>query len=244
MNIKIYETKTDMSREAAMYGAGILRKTILDKGYANVIFATAPSQFEMMSFLIQEPDIDWSKVTIFHLDEYIHLPADHIAGFRLNLRKNLIDQLPQQPAKVYFVDGDNPETFCADMKKIMSGLVIDLAFIGVGENGHLAFNDPPADFDTDESYKIVALDEVCRNQQYTEGWFPTLDAVPTNALTMSIPQILKARAIVNVVPDARKAEAIKGMVEGPLTNLCPASVLRNHPNCVTFLDKAAASLLK
>ena len=246
MDVKILKDKTAMSQAAAKFGADVLRKVLAAKGKATMIAATAPSQFEMMSFLVREPGIDWSKVTLFHLDEYIGLPKGHKAGFRLNLRENFIDKLPAKLAKIYFVDGDtdDPKKFCADMKKIMAENPVDLAFIGVGENGHIAFNDPPADFDTDEAFLVVKLDDACRNQQFGEGWFPSFDAVPTHAFSMSVPQILKSKVIVNVVPDERKAKAVKGMIEGPLTNLCPASILRNHPNCTTFLDEAAASLLK
>ena len=245
MDVKILKNKTEMSKAAAAYGAEVLRKVIAEKGSANMIAATAPSQFEMMSFLVQEPGIDWSKVTLFHLDEYIGLPAGHKAGFRLNLRENFIDKLPCKLAEVYFVNGDteDPAAFCAEMKKVMAEHPVDIAFIGVGENGHIAFNDPPADFDTDEAFLVVKLDEACRRQQLGEGWFPTFDAVPTHAFSMSVPQIFKSKVIVNVVPDERKAQAIKGMLEGPVTNTCPCSILQNHPCCATFLDEASASLL-
>ena len=245
MDVKILKNKTEMSKAAAAYGAEVLRKVIAEKGSANMIAATAPSQFEMMSFLVKEPGIDWSKVTLFHLDEYIGLPAGHKAGFRLNLKENFINQLPCALAEVFFVNGDteDPAAFCAEMKKIMADHPIDIAFIGVGENGHIAFNDPPADFDTDEAFLVVKLDEACRRQQLGEGWFPTFDAVPTHAFSMSVPQIFKSKVIVNVVPDERKAQAIKGMLEGPVTNTCPCSILQTHPCCTTFLDEASASLL-
>ena len=246
MDLKILKNKTEMSRAAAAQGAEVLRKVIAEKGAANLLAATAPSQFEMLGFLTREPGIDWSKVTLFHLDEYIGLPEGHIAGFRLNLRKNFIDLLPQPLAHVYFVDGSSPDVpgFCRSMKQVLADHPIDLAFVGVGENGHLAFNDPPADFDTDEAYLIVKLDEVCRHQQYGEGWFPTMEAVPTDAISMSVPQIMKSKVIICVVPDARKAEAVKNMLEGEITNMCPASILRRHPACTTYLDESAASLLK
>ena len=243
MEIKIYRNKTEMSAAAAEFGAELLRKVLRSRGEAVMIAATAPSQFEMMEHLTAAPGIDWSKVTIFHLDEYIGLPAGHRAGFRLNLRKNLIDRLPAAPKKVWYVDGDHPEEFCASIRRVMAEFPVDVAFVGVGENGHIAFNDPPADFETAEAFKIVTLDHVCRNQQFTEGWFPSLDAVPTTALSMTIPQIMKSAAIVNVVPDSRKAAAVRGMVEGAVSNLCPSSILRTHGNCTTFLDDSSASLL-
>ena len=246
MEVKILKNKTEMSKAAAAYGASVLRKVLAEKGAANMIAATAPSQFEMMSFLVKEPGIDWSRVTLFHLDEYIGLPKGHAAGFRLNLRKNFIDKLPCKLAEVFFVNGDTdaPKAFCAEMKKIMAAHPIDIAFIGVGENGHIAFNDPPADFDTDEAFLVVKLDDACRRQQLGEGWFPTFDAVPTHAFSMSVPQIFKSKVIVNVVPDERKAKAVKGMLEGPVTNTCPCSILQKHPCCATFLDEGSASLLK
>ncbi len=243
MEIKIYRNKTEMSAASAAFGAELLRRALAKKGEAVMIAATAPSQFEMMEHLVAERDIDWGRVTIFHLDEYIGLPFGHRAGFRLNLRKNLIDRLPETPKKVWYVDGDHPDEFCRSIKQVMAEFPVDVAFVGVGENGHIAFNDPPADFETEEAFKIVTLDKVCRNQQFTEGWFPSLDAVPTTALSMTIPQIMKSAAIVNVVPDTRKAEAVRGMVEGPVSSLCPASILRTHKNCTTFLDDASASLL-
>ncbi|MPM98640.1 Glucosamine-6-phosphate deaminase 1 [bioreactor metagenome] len=246
MEVRILKDKTAMSKAAAALGADVLRKVLAEKGKATMVAATAPSQFEMMSFLIKEPGIDWSKVTLFHLDEYIGLPKNHKAGFRLNLKEKFIDRLPSKLAKVYFVDGDAADlkAFCAEMKQIMAANPVDLAFIGVGENGHIAFNDPPADFDTDEAFLVVKLDDACRQQQYGEGWFPTFDAVPTHALTMSVPRIFKSKVIVNVVPDERKAKAVKGMIEGPVTNACPASILQKHAHCTTFLDEASASLLK
>ncbi len=243
MKIKIYENKTELSRNAAEYGAEVLRSVLAAKGSANVVVATAPSQFEMMKHLAESADIDWSKVTLFHLDEYINLPAGHAAGFRVNLQKNFIDLLPVAPAKLYLVDGDNPEQFCQEIQTVMDSLVVDLAFIGVGENGHIAFNDPPADFDTKAAFKIVELDQACRNQQYTEGWFPTLDLVPTTALSMTVPRIFQSKVIVNVVPDERKAAAVKAMLEGEITPNCPASILQNHEDCTLFLDQASASLL-
>ena len=245
MDVKILKNKTEMSKAAAAYGAEVLRKVLAEKGAANMIAATAPSQFEMMSFLVKEPGIDWSKVTLFHLDEYIGLPAGHKAGFRLNLRENFIDKLPCKLAEVFFVNGDteDPAAFCAEMKKIMAEHPIDIAFIGVGENGHIAFNDPPADFETERAYIVIDLELRCRQQQLGEGWFPTIDDVPKQAVSMTVKQCMKAACIINSVPDLRKAEAVKAALEGPITNMCAASILQQHPDCTTFLDKDSASLL-
>ncbi|MDD4098776.1 MAG: glucosamine-6-phosphate deaminase [Lentisphaeria bacterium] len=246
MHVKIFSDKVSLGQAAAATGAGYIRRALAAKGSANLVVATAASQFELQDALIAEPDIDWSKITIFHLDEYIGLPADHPAGFRYNLRKRLIDRLPCAPAHFFPVDGNAP-----DLKKVIADLglalqehPLDLAFIGIGENGHIAFNDPPADFDTDEPFLIITLDEACRRQQLGEGWFPTLADVPTRALSMSVPQIMSSAAMVNTVPDLRKAQAVKDALEGPLTNLCPASILMTHPDCHTFLYQDSASLLK
>jgi glucosamine-6-phosphate deaminase len=206
MDVKILKNKTEMSKAAAAYGAEVIRKVIAEKGSVNMIAATAPSQFEMMSFLVQEPGIDWSKVTLFHLDEYIGLPAGHKAGFRLNLKENFINKLPCQLAEVFFVNGDteDPAAFCAEMKKIMADHPVDIAFIGVGENGHIAFNDPPADFDDPADTRVVTLDEVSRRQQVDEGHFPTVDDVPPRAITVTIPRLLRARHIIASVPGVAK----------------------------------------
>jgi len=244
MDLRIYPNKTELSKNAAQYGAEILRNVLQEKGEANIVVATAPSQFEMLKYLAQAPNIAWNKVNIFHLDEYVGLPIAHKAGFRLNLKLNFLDLLPSAPAQFFPVDGDHAEAFLTSIQAILKQRTIDLAFIGVGENGHIAFNDPPADFTTDRAFKIVKLDQACRNQQYTEGWFPTLDAVPTTALSMTVPQIFSSKVIVNVVPDERKALAVKSMVEGPVTPDCPASILQTHAGCVTFLDEFSASLLK
>lgn len=246
MHVRIFDDKVELGRAAAAIGADFIRSALASKGRASIVVATAASQFEIQDALIVEPGIDWSKISIFHLDEYIGLPDDHPAGFRFNLRKRLIDRLPCAPANFFPVDGNGP-----DLKKVISDLgkalaenPLDLAFIGVGENGHIAFNDPPADFDTKDPFLVITLDEACRRQQLGEGWFPTLEDVPKRALSMSVPQIMSAAAIVNTVPDLRKAKAIQAALEGPLTNMCPASILMTHPNCHTFLDKPSASLLK
>ena len=246
MHVKIFSDKVSLGQAAAATGAGYIRRALAAKGSANLVVATAASQFELQDALIAEPDIDWSKITIFHLDEYIGLPADHPAGFRYNLRKRLIDRLPCAPAHFFPVDGNAP-----DLKKVIADLglalqehPLDLAFIGIGENGHIAFNDPPADFETENPYLVIALDEKCRRQQLGEGWFPTLADVPARAISMSVRQILKSAAIVNTVPDRRKAEAVRGALEGGLTNLCPASILRTHPDVTTFLDRESAALLE
>ena len=246
MQVSISQTKQEMGRKAAACGAEFIRKAIAERGEANVVLACAPSQNQTYDALIAEPGIDWSKVNIFHLDEYIGLKDTHPASFRLNLHKTILDRLPAKPHKFHPIPGDaaDPEKAIADLDREIKKCVIDVAFVGIGENGHVAFNDPPADFDTDKAYLIAQLDEVCRHQQYGEGWFPTMDAVPKTAITMSCREIMRARALVNTVPDTRKAKAVALAIEGPITNMVPATIMRNHPEYHVFLDAEAASQLK
>ena len=246
MDTLIYSDKVSLGRAAAARAAARINAAIAARGEARVIFASAASQFEFIEALIARDDIDWSKVCGFHLDEYVGLTADHPASFRRFLRERLLAKLPCAPKAFTFVGGDAPDTAaeCARLEAALRAAPIDLACIGIGENGHIAFNDPPADFDTKAAYAVVALDEVCRRQQVGEGWYPNLDAVPTHAFSMTVPQIMAARTIIVVVPDDRKAKAVSMAVDGPLTNMCPSSILRTHPRCMLFLDKPAAALLK
>jgi glucosamine-6-phosphate deaminase len=248
MNLNIYKTKSDMGMAAAAQTAQWLNAAIAARGAANLILATGASQFEMLESLVLGNyglhNVDWSKVTVFHLDEYIGLPKTHPASFRKYLKERFADKLPML-RKFYYVNGEaaDPAAECARLGALIAAHPIDVACIGIGENGHLAFNDPPADFDTEEPYIVVNLDEACRRQQLGEGWFPTFDDVPTQAISMSVRQIMKSAAIICTVPDARKAQAVKGAVEGPVTNLHPSSILQQHPHCDLFLDEPAASLL-
>ena len=239
MNINIHSTKLESGVAAAKCGAEYIRRAQAARGEANVIVATGASQFDMLSQLIQEPGINWGAVNLFHLDEYIGIPEDHPAGFRKYLRDRFVNKLPCPPKRFHPVSVEAIPTLNETIKKFP----IDIAFIGVGENGHIAFNDPPADFDTDVPYIVINLDDACRRQQLGEGWFPTFESVPSQAVTMSVKQLLKSKVIVNSVPDLRKAQAIKNALEGPLTNACPASILRTHADCHTFLDEASASML-
>lgn len=245
MQINIADTKQELGRRAAADGAQRIRDAIRERGHANVIVATGASQFEVLGELVQQPDIDWSKVTFFHLDEYVGMPMTHPASFRKYLKERLVDRLPQPPAAFHYLNAEGDcEAECRRLGDLIRQHPIDVAFIGIGENGHLAFNDPPADFDTEEPYIVVTLDEACRKQQYGEGWFPTMEDVPTRAISMSIRQILKSKAIVCSVPDDRKATAVQAAVEGPVTNQVPASILQTHPAATIYLDKPAASKLK
>ncbi len=243
MQIQVFDSKEEMGKQAAAWGAGRLRQAIADRGEANIIVATGASQFEMLTALT-EADIAWNRVTVFHLDEYVGLDITHPASFRLYLWQRFVSKLPVPLRQFHYLDGEGDSaTECKRVAAIIRDRTIDVAFVGIGENGHLAFNDPPADFDTEQPYLIVKLDEACRRQQTGEGWFPTLNAVPRQAISMSIRQIMKSKSIVCTVPDQRKAEAVHSAVEGPVTPDVPASILQRHGDMTLFLDKPAASRL-
>jgi len=241
MEIVIAGNKVELGKLAAQKGAEIIRKAINERGEANIIVATGASQFEMLSELVKE-NIDWSVVTGFHLDEYIGIELSHPASFRKYLKERFVDLIPIK--EFYYVDGSSDAAAeCIRLGEIISLHPVDVAFVGIGENAHLAFNDPPADFETKEPYKVVNLDDDCRKQQLREGWFPTFDDVPRQAISMSIKQIMKSKHIVCTVPDKRKAEAVKNTLKSEVSPMVPASVLQLHPSAWLFLDKAAASKL-
>ncbi len=244
MDVSTYDTKGRMAKAAAGVAAETIRRAIAGRGQANVILATGASQFEMLAHLTATRDVDFSRVVMFHLDEYIGLPADHPASFRKYLRERFVEKVGPLKA-VHFVNGDaeDPVRECARLGQLIAAHPIDVACVGIGENGHLAFNDPPADFQTEQAYLVVSLDEKCRRQQLGEGWFQTLDDVPKRAISMSIRQILKSKQIVVTVPDRRKAQAVKDALEGPVAPTCPASILQTRPDCRVCLDEPAASLL-
>ena len=241
MEIIISNTKAELGEKAAITGAGLIRKAILTNGAANIIVATGASQFEMLNELIKQ-EVDWSKVTAFHLDEYIGISVNHPASFRKYLKERFADKVSLK--KFHYVDGESdPHAECRRLGEIIGKHPIDVAFVGIGENGHLAFNDPPADFETDEPYLVVSLDEKCRRQQWGEGWFPTLDDVPDRAISMSVKQIMKSRSIICSVPDRRKADAVKAAVEEAVSPEIPASILSMHKDTWLYLDKESSSLL-
>ncbi len=244
IDIHLYETKTANGKAAADFGAAAIHEAIAAKGKANVVIATGASQFEMLEALVAAPGIDWSKVTAFHLDEYIGMPETHPASFRKYLKERVTGKLPHLGA-FHFIVGDAPDLDAelARMNALLDAHPIDVMFAGIGENGHLAFNDPPADFDSTVAYKVVELEERCRRQQFGEGWFPTLDDVPTEAISMTVQRIMSSAVVVLTVPDERKAEAVQHVLEGPVSNMWPASILQRHPACHLFLDRAAASRL-
>jgi glucosamine-6-phosphate deaminase len=241
MEIIISENKKLLGKAAARKGAELIRHAISNRGKSNIIVATGASQFEMFDELVKE-DIDWSLVTGFHLDEYIGLADNHPASFRKYLKNRFVELVSIK--EFNYVNGNiEPSIECSRLGREIRIHPIDVAFVGIGENAHLAFNDPPADFETDEPYLVVKLDEDCRRQQMGEGWFNTIEDVPEKAISMSIKQILKSKFIICSVPDLRKAEAIKKTVEGSVTPANPASILRNHEAVWLFLDKDSSSML-
>lgn len=242
-HISISNDKQQLGVLAAKKGASLIRQAIEKQGYATIIVATGASQFEMLENLVKEL-IDWSKVEAFHLDEYIGLPITHPASFRKYLRERFVEQV-KNLKQFHYIAGDaqDIDAEIARLGDLVSQKQIDVAFVGVGENGHLAFNDPPADFATEQPYLVVNLDEACRKQQLGEGWFPSLADVPKQAVSMGVRQIMKSTYIINTVPDARKAKAVLCALKGAVSNLCPASILQEHASCHWFLDKDSASLL-
>jgi glucosamine-6-phosphate deaminase len=242
VQIKIFTTKTELGQAAARDAAAIINHAIAERNSAYVIAATGASQFEFLDALMLAP-VDWTKVTFFHLDEYVGLPEFHPASFRRYLKERIVSRV--HPHAFYFINGeaDDVQDECRRIGQLITQTV-DVAFVGIGENGHLAFNDPPADFDTDEPYIVVNLDEACRQQQVDEGWFKGIDEVPAQAISMSIRQILRSREILCIVPDQRKAEAVKAAVELNVSPMHPSSILQTHERVTLYLDHASSSLLR
>jgi len=244
MKFIVSDTKDELGRVAAQDGAAFIREALAAKGKASIVVATGASQFEMLAELVAAEDIDWSAVSCFHLDEYAGMSISHPASFRGYLKGRFVDLLPTPPASFEYIDAEGDlQAECDRLSAAIAEHSIDVAFIGIGENGHLAFNDPPADFETERPYLAVDLDEACRRQQLGEGWFPTLDDVPKQAISMSVKQIMKSAAIICSVPDERKAAAVAAAIEGPVTKDLPASMLQQHDVCTIYLDKPSASQL-
>ena len=243
MKVEIFGSKQELAQAAATDAADLIQQAINERGEAVLVAATGASQFEFLAALTKDPGIDWSKVTFFHLDEYADLSESHPASFRKYLKERIVDRV--RPRAFHFINGDAQDLVeeCRRLSELMSRQTIDVAFVGIGENGHLAFNDPPADFETEEPYIVVDLNDACRQQQVGEGWFSRLEEVPTRAISMSIKQILKARNLVCVVPDERKAEAVRTCLESGVSPLRPASILRTHAAATIYLDRESASLL-
>ncbi len=245
MHVNVSADPTAAGALAAELGAGFIRSAIAERGKAVIVVATGASQFAMYDTLVRLPDIDWTRVTMFHLDEYIGIPETHPASFRGYLLERFIERLPAPLNERHFINGEaDPAEECARLGALIAAVEVDVAFIGIGENAHLAFNDPPADFDASDPYLVVELDGACRRQQLGEGWFNRLEEVPTRAISMSVQQILKAARLVCTVPDARKADAVRRSLEGPVDPSTPASILQRHPAVSVFLDTASASQLQ
>jgi glucosamine-6-phosphate deaminase len=243
MKLVLEPDRRAMSAAAARHGADSIRHAIDRQGKARIVAATGASQLEFLEALTSLSGIDWPQVELFHLDEYVGIPETHPASFRRYLRENLIDKTSIR--SYHFLDGTrNVHEVLREVGGELSSAPIDVMFAGIGENGHLAFNDPPADFHAADPYIIVNLDEACRRQQVGEGWFARIEDVPTTAISMSIQQMMKARELLVIVPDARKAQAVKATLEGEIGPEVPASIIRTHPNVTLFLDEPAASLLK
>jgi glucosamine-6-phosphate deaminase len=243
MHIRVLHDRPSLGEAAAAQAAPAIQRAISARGKARIIGASAASQFEFLDALIATPAIDWHRVELFHLDEYIGLPMTHPASFCKFLQDRLVSKTGI--AQVHFLNGEeNPNDVIRRTNTAIASSPVDVAFVGIGENGHLAFNDPPADFDTEEPYIIVNLDEACRRQQVGEGWFPDFDSVPTRAISMSVRQVLKSKEILAIVPGPKKAHAIHKCFDGPVTNTAPSSILRTHANTTIYLDKDSAAQLE
>ncbi|MBN2639401.1 MAG: glucosamine-6-phosphate deaminase [Bacteroidales bacterium] len=240
MDIIVSKTKEELGEKSAFKGAQLINKAIAEKGEANIIVATGASQFEMLNELIKQ-NIDWTKVTGFHLDEYIGITDKHPASFRKYLKERFVEKVSLRAFHYVSGEGDANQE-CYRLGEIIKKHPIDVAFVGIGENGHLAFNDPPADFETTVPYIVVNLDDDCRKQQMGEGWFATIGDVPKQAISMSIKQIMKSKAIICSVPDSRKANAVRNTIENEISQIFPASILKKHPACWLFLDNDSAGL--
>jgi glucosamine-6-phosphate deaminase len=240
--LKVFEDKASLSRAAAEQATAAIHRAIAERGSARIVAATGASQFAFLEELTKAEGIEWGRVEMFHLDEYVGLPITHPASFRKYLLERLIDKVGI--TQYHLLDGtEDAGEVARRVGNAIRSSPVDVAFVGIGENGHLAFNDPPADFETEEPYLVVRLDEGCRRQQVGEGWFGGISDVPRQAISMSVRQILKTKEIICVVPDARKAHAVKMCFEGEISPMAPASILRTHPKATVYLDKDSARLL-
>ncbi|MGB4337824.1 MAG: glucosamine-6-phosphate deaminase [Bacillota bacterium] len=243
LNVEVHENRRELGKAAAAAVGARMKEEIARKGKVNVVFASAPSQNEFLEELKKDADIDWSKVVAFHMDEYIGIPGDAEQSFAKFLDDHLFNEV--RPAEFHRIDGNSPdiEAECQRYAELLQKHGIDIVCLGIGENGHLAFNDPPvADFEDPKWVKVVELEERCRQQQVNDGAFPTLDEVPRIALTMTIPALMSAKWAACMVPGPRKQQAVRDTLAGPISKECPASALRRHPAATLFLDRDAAEL--
>lgn len=235
----VYETRSQMGKAAAAEAAKAIRKTIGEKGFANVIFAAAPSQNEMLEALLLE-DLDFTKINAFHMDEYVGLSIEREQSFARYLSDHVFSKAPFASVNYIPANGD-PDEGCEKYAELLKANKPDVVCMGIGENGHIAFNDPPvADFNDPKLIKKVALDDVCRMQQVHDGCFPTFDDVPKHALTLTVPALMSAEYLICTVPASTKANAVKAMLEGEYGEVCPATALRKHKGAKMFLDKDSA----
>ena len=243
MLFKVFADRTSLSQAAAEHAGNTIRRAISQQGHARIVVASAASQIEFFEAFTRLKGMDWRKVEVFHLDEYIGLPTSHPGSFRKMITEQLINKTGI--TNYHLIEGDaaDPAAVARQVGKEIASAPIDIEFLGIGENGHIAFNDPPADFETEEPYIVVNLDDACRQQQVGEAWFANISQVPKQAISMSVRQILKARELIAIVPDKRKARAVKSSFESEISPQVPASVLRSHFNATVFLDKNSASLL-
>ncbi len=242
MRIRVFEDRNSLGQAAAVQAAAAMKRALAERGTARIIGASAASQYEFLDELTRTPGIDWKRVELFHLDEYIGLPMSHPASFCKFLQDRLISKTGIVNAHLLNGEADSKKVI-RDTGEAIRTTPVDVAFVGIGENGHLAFNDPPADFETEEPFIVVSLDDACRQQQVGEGWFPDLGAVPRQAISMSVRQVLKAREILAVVPGPKKAQAIKACFDGRISPMAPSSILRTHANATIYLDRESAALL-
>lgn len=242
--VTVFSSRVSLGSAAAAQGAELINAAIARKGCARVIIATGNSQQDMIGVLVQSPRIDWKRTVVFHMDEYLGMSADHPASFRHWLRKHLLDRA--SPAEVHLLQGDAKD-IDAEIRRYEGLLLedtIDVCFLGIGENGHIAFNDPHvADFNDPRIAKTVTLDEICRKQQVGEGHFPAIDDVPRQAITLTCTGLMRSENIICCVPEARKAQAVRNALQGEIATSCPGSLLRSHPNATIYLDQESASQL-
>lgn len=241
LTVTVCNNAKELGQRAARFSADIINRSIREKGHARIVLSTGMSQFETLEALVKE-EIDWSKVEMFHLDEYVALPETHKASFRKYLKERFLAFAPVKKAHLISGEGDLKEQI-AELTREIRRDDIDIGLIGIGENAHIAFNDPPADFETTDAYLVVNLNETCKKQQMGEGWFPTLDDVPKQAISMSVYQIMQCKCIVSCVPHQVKAKAIYDMMNNNLSNAVPATMLKTHEDVHLFLDTESASLL-
>jgi len=242
--VYVYQTKQATSEAAALEASSLLRSALAQRAWPRIIVGTGNSQDEMVNTLVQVPGLDWPRIEVFHMDEYVGMSAEHPASFRGWLKTHLVDIV--HPGKVHYLEGDAPDLLqeCARYAELLHSAPIDICFIGFGENGHIAFNDPGvADFDDPLPVKRVTMDELCRRQQVGEGHFPGFEAMPREALTLTCPELLRARHLICTVPERRKAEAVRDALVGPISEACPSSLVRTHPSAAIYLDADSASLL-